>query len=577
MFCSRREVFPGVTFFCFTAFAAWGCGGNPGSASNNPDGAMKLPDAGNNPTATGAGVVGMGANGMPVCFPLCANASTDPDVNGVVDGFGFENLVSCVVPGSLQARSRVACTVGAPVPTTVGPPAGSAGVVGMSATGSVCFPLCSVVTVAVDGDFGFEFGAPCVLPGTAMATISLPCKTGTAAPVRDLTGLPGRLLNEVCTPYCTTATADPVGTGFSFEFGAGCILKGSTPATTMGIDCTIGDDVLKPTVVVNPNSPPGAVQKPAGSASKGFFVVNGRLYDKFGNDFIVRGVNNPHIYFDSGNRYLAYQALDQIAKDGANTIRIVWNTTGSAATLARVIRRVVELHMIPMVELHDVTGSAVVTGNSTATPPIPGLLDMAAFYARDDVKQVLLAYENFLLVNIANEWSGTDTDFRAAYQMAVFQLRTAGINHTLVIDSNGHGQNSDRIIADGPALLAGDPQHNLLFSLHMYEEYSTSAAGQAHITTALGQAAAMHLPLLVGEFGGMAAGLTVDFQLILSECGRLGLGYIPWSWKGNDPPLAYLDMAVDWPGQTLTAWGMAVIQGANGISTTARPASIFTP
>jgi mannan endo-1,4-beta-mannosidase len=111
----------------------------------------------------------------------------------------------------------------------------------------------------------------------------------------------------------------------------------------------------------------------------------------------------------------------------------------------------------------------------------------------------------------------------------------------------------------------------------MYEEYSTSAAGQAHVTTALGQAGALHLPLVVGEFGGMAAGLAVASPLILSECARLGLGYIPWSWKGNDTNLAYLDMAVDWQGQTLTAWGMSVIQGTYGISTTAHPASIFAP
>jgi hypothetical protein len=380
----------------------------------------------------------------------------------------------------------------------------------------------------------------------------------------DFTGLPGRLLNETCVPFCRTGAPDP-GNGFNFEFGASCLVSGSTPATTMGIDCKVGDDILAPPAVLNPNPPAAAVQRPAAATSRGFFVANGRLYDKFGNDFVMRGVNNPHIYFDTANQYLAYHALDAIANYGANTIRIVWRTGGSASNLARVIRRVIELHMIPMVELHDVTGG---TANL-------GLLQMAAYYARDDVKQVLVAYEDFLLVNIANEWSGLD--FRNAYQAAIAQLRTAGINHTLVIDSNNFGQNSDTILADGRALLDADPQHNLLFSLHMYQEYAATAAGRAHITGALGQATMAGLPLIVGEFGWQAGGTAIDSPLIMSECARLGVGYLAWSWKGNDMSLAYLDMAVDWQGQMLTTWGTDVIRGMNGISPTARRASIFAP
>src|SRR5262249_20168796 len=157
-------------------------------------------------------------------------------------------------------------------------------------------------------------------------------------------------------------------------------------------------------------------------ASRGFFVVSGRLYDKFGNDFVMRGLNSPHVWFDVGDQYLAYNALDNMAAFGANTIRVVWETAGGATLLRRVLRRVVEMKMVPMVELHDTTGA---TANQR-------LLDMTAYYARADVKQVLLDYEEFLLVNIANEWSGTD--FRGGYQAAVSAMRAAGLNHTLVID-----------------------------------------------------------------------------------------------------------------------------------------------
>jgi len=48
--------------------------------------------------------------------------------------------------------------------------------------------------------------------------------------------------------------------------------------------------------------------------------------------------------------------------------------------------------------------------------------------------EVLLAYEDYLLINIANEWSGED--YFGGYSAAVEHLRENGLNHTLVIDAN---------------------------------------------------------------------------------------------------------------------------------------------
>src|SRR5262249_5998939 len=147
---------------------------------------------------------------------------------------------------------------------------------------------------------------------------------------------------------------------------------------------------------------------------------NGKLYDAYGNAFVMRGVNNAHIYFDTGARYLAWQALDNIATYGTNTIRVVWDTTGSASLLAQVLYRVVELKLVPIVELHDATGK-----QDTAS-----LTTTAAYYTKADVKQVLTDFRSYLLINVANEWSGT-SNYQSAYQTVIGTLRTAGINHTL--------------------------------------------------------------------------------------------------------------------------------------------------
>jgi mannan endo-1,4-beta-mannosidase len=197
---------------------------------------------------------------------------------------------------------------------------------------------------------------------------------------------------------------------------------------------------------------------------------------------------------------------------------------------------------------------------------------MVNYYLQTDVKQVLTDFRAYLLINIANEWSGT-TSYLSAYQTAISTLRTNGINHTLVIDANGSGQTATTIFTNANSLLTSDTQHNLLFSVHMYSNYSTTTA----VDNVLNQAASSspRVPLVVGEFGPSFNGTTVAWQEITLKCQSLGLGYMPWSWKGNSSGSAQLDMAQDWPGP-LTAWGQNImVNDANSIQRTAVKASIY--
>jgi mannan endo-1,4-beta-mannosidase len=539
--------------------------GNPGGPSDAGGAAdvlapadAGLPSAGN-PNMPPVPVPVAGAVASGVCVPLCANSSSDPDG----DGWGYEKGASCVVPGSANAAIRLPCQVGAPLPPP-GHPAGSAGVV----VAGACVALCGPAVVDSDGDgYGYEFDSSCVMRGSTVAATSFTCTTGGPITTGSNTGAAGRLLAEVCVPLCTSAASDPDGDGFGFEFGASCVMTGST-ASMRGLDCKVGvPEPTGPPFTLNPSPPPGQVQKPAGVASRGFFVSGGRLYDKFGNDFVMRGINSPDIWFDASDQYFAYNALDNMAAGGVNAVRIVWLTSGTTPLLRRVIRRVVELRMVPMIELHDATG-----GTSDQA-----LLDMADYYSRSDVKQVLTDFEEFLLINIANEWSGTD--FRGGYQAAVSRMRQNGLNHALVIDANGFGQNAASVFTDGPALLTADPQHNLVFSVHMYDVYSTArGGGRPKITQTLEQAVSAHLPLVIGEFGWQAGAppVAVDSDFIMAECVRLGIGYLAWSWKGNETSLSYLDLAIDWEGQQLSSWGTSVIKGSSGITATSKKATIYT-
>lgn len=376
----------------------------------------------------------------------------------------------------------------------------------------------------------------------------------------------GYVVDGACMPECAQDDSDPDGDGWGWENEASCVVAGSGAAAGR-TRCepengTEPADPAGPTTPTpsEPALPPavgGDAQRPDSVSSSGFFVSNGRLYDANGNDFVIRGINHGHYWF----RNELDTAFGAIANTGANTIRIVWESEGTAGELETAVQRAIDLELIPMVELHDVTGS-----NSQSD-----LLNMARYYTGAQVLAVLQRFERHLLVNIANEWSGED--WLGGYQAAVAEMRDAGINHTLVIDANGWGQESATVLRDGQALLDSDPERNLLFSVHMYQSFGSDSA----ITAALQGAVDQGLPLIVGEFGFQHGTpvTQIPYETILSECARLGLGYIPWSWKGNSSEVAYLDMSEDWGGNTLTDWGRGVVEGSQGIASTSQKASVF--
>jgi hypothetical protein len=251
-------------------------------------------------------------------------------------------------------------------------------------------------------------------------------------------------------------------------------------------------------------------------------------------------------------------------------VRIVWETgRGSLDVLRASILRAVELQMVPMVELHDITG-----GGDVNQPAL-----MAQYYV-EELRDILIEFEPYLLVNIANEWGNfqtTDATYAQAYRQAIAVLRTAGINHTLVIDANDYGQRGSTIIAEGPGLMEADPQHNLLFSTHMYQSYEEPQI----ILDVMRGAVQASLPLIIGEFGfqhGERNGqpIAVPYTTMIDEAARLGIGYLAWSWTGNSEEVGYLDLSVDGTAENLTGWGDDIVNGQNGIRSTSVPASIFT-
>ncbi|MCM1166266.1 MAG: glycoside hydrolase family 5 protein [Lachnospiraceae bacterium] len=299
-------------------------------------------------------------------------------------------------------------------------------------------------------------------------------------------------------------------------------------------------------------------------AAAGFHVDGTKLLDANGNEFIMRGINHAHVWFKDKLE----TALDGIAAAGANTVRIVladgdqWEKT-TAEDLENTILECNKRKMIAVVEVHDACGM-----------DDRSYLDHAVDYWIE-MKNVLAKYTDTAILNITNEWIGqwNAEAWHDGYVDAVARLRAAGIKNTIMVDAAGWGQYGESIHKYGAEVFAADPDGNTMFSIHMYGSAGKNAGT---ITRNLKGVTDQELCTIVGEFGFNHSDGDVDEAFIMQYCTENGLGYLGWSWKGNGGGVEYLDIAVDWGGETLSEdWGEPLINGEFGIKSTAKTCSVF--
>lgn len=303
----------------------------------------------------------------------------------------------------------------------------------------------------------------------------------------------------------------------------------------------------------------------AGAQSPPGFRIEGRdLVDRCGQKVVLRGINEMTTWSSRSGASLA-----EIAKTGANCVRIVAVLSDKAADLDTWIDLSVKAGMIPMPELHDATG---------ALGKLPSLFD---WWVKPDVVAVLKKHETHLLVNVGNEVGDNNVTadaWKTAYAAGIKRMREAGIRATLVVDAPGYGQKIEVIREAGLDLLASDPDKNLLFSVHTYWPVMWGWTDQK-VKDALQSTVDKGVPFIVGEFGNeweQTAGGAIPYKLILEECQRLGLGWLAWSWGPGNNPQTWLDMTPDGKYASLRGWGLEVATSlpASIKNTSVRPASL---
>jgi mannan endo-1,4-beta-mannosidase len=322
------------------------------------------------------------------------------------------------------------------------------------------------------------------------------------------------------------------------------------------------------------------------SGYQGFYTTTtpqqAKIYDANKNEFLMRGMSNAHAWFDSYSRWLAYNALPYIAQTGSNVVRIVWLASPQpglvAADLEKIILLTIQLKMIPMLELHDATGSSDANY----------LNQMAQYWANN--VWLLIKYRKYILVNICNEWSpfGTNLLFwLQSYSNAISIIRAAGFSGVLIVDASAYAQNPNGPITYGKQMIANDLANNLVFSVHMYSQWSVQQPDYS-ILNYMSLIKNASIPFIVGEFGyqttvSSCSIYTIDAVSIMQQCYNLGFGYLGWSWSGNGQgdcgiSLSFLDLASNsvWNTTSYSTWGNILFNTASyGIKATSKLATIF--
>lgn len=300
------------------------------------------------------------------------------------------------------------------------------------------------------------------------------------------------------------------------------------------------------------------------TAKAGFTVSDTKLLDANGNEFVMRGINHPHSWFAQQDD----TALEAIAATGANTVRIVCGsgqqyTKDSVESLNKLTDKCKELEMVAILEIHDLTGKDDVS-----------LLEAGADYWIE-VKDALIGREDYVILNIANEWVGEwdSQKWCDGYTSVIPRLREAGIKNTIMVDAAGWGQFGRSISDMGEQVFAADPDQNTMFSVHMY---GTAGKNKASIAGNIKRATDKGLCIIVGEFGWNHTDGDVDEEYILEYCNENSIGWLAWSWKGNGSGVEYLDLANEWDGSVLSDWGETVVNSDLGLKKTSVKCSVFT-
>jgi len=274
---------------------------------------------------------------------------------------------------------------------------------------------------------------------------------------------------------------------------------------------------------------------------------NGRyLFGPNGDTLLLRGIN--YAPYNWGYDISSLE-IDEIAKTGANVVRMPWYANNSDANtdavyknyvaLDSAISKCVQHKMVAIIEIHDYTCST----------DSAGLLNLNTWWTQSSVFNILKKYKESIIVNYANEalyfnWASNPTaglaTYKNTYQHIITALRNvSGFNFPVMIDAPDCGSNSDAFITSNLAkdLIQFDPQHNMIFSAHAYW-YAFANNDSTQMAAKINAVLAQNIPLVLGEVANLQddanpCQYNLNYQPLLKFCQLKKLSWLAWSWDND--------------------------------------------
>lgn len=308
-------------------------------------------------------------------------------------------------------------------------------------------------------------------------------------------------------------------------------------------------------------------------AQQTMYVKGRDLYTACGEKVVIRGVNEMFIW--SKNK-TGSVILPEIAKTGANGVRLVWTTSGAVDELDQLIGNCLAQQMIPIPELHDATGDF---------SKLPACL---SYWTKPEVLKVIQKYKKWIVVNIANEvgsHNDSDQKYEENYKNAITHLRAAGIDVPLMIDAGSWGNNERYVVNTSESLMAHDPLHNLIFSVHTYWKGDNQ---KARLDTLISVMKRKNMPLIFAEGPQLPkspqdCASVFPYLYMIDRCQQEGIGWMSWSWGAADngdcgSPNSVFDITTDGSfGHWANSFGEDIcVKSKSSIQKTSiRPASMI--
>lgn len=311
------------------------------------------------------------------------------------------------------------------------------------------------------------------------------------------------------------------------------------------------------------------------NAQKPGLYTEGRyLYTPAGEKLILKGFNAMIVYWDIHGEI----NFPEIEKTGANCVRIFWKLSDprpEPADLDRVLENCIRQRMIPVICLWDATGDW------------SKLQECVDYWCSPEIVPILKKYEKNLIVNIANEAGNKamgDEVFYTAYSKAVQQMRDAGILTPLMIDADRWGRNANSVLNTGNRLLEADPEHNLIFSWHLWDSARNGSGTTVEIDRIIETAVEKNFCFIVGEFGpceqcNRCSETKINWEHLIEKAYQNEVGYLPWIWRWTDCHSCVKNMPGEYGDWANEPWGEGISVGNRySIKNTAiRPKGMITP